>query len=452
MPDPGVLSADFCAGRLKAISDTTRWAVVEMLIGGPMTAGAIQLALGIDPTLLSHHFRTLKHAELVVARRVGREVRYELAPGVRLTPDRRGIDLGCCQLELHTGDPAMSSPVTDVVRNYYGVDLGGSKDLKTNACCSTEALPPLQRSILQQINPEIVEHFYGCGSPIPDDVDGCTVLDLGCGSGRDVFMASALVGDEGRVIGVDMTPEQLAIGRRHQAAQARAFGQAQSNVTFLDGPFEDLAALGIADASVDVVISNCALNLAADKRRVFAEIHRVLKPGGELLFSDVFASRRLPADVAADPLLIGECLGGALYVEDFRRLMASVGWPDYRILRRSEVTIGHPYAELLVGPTTFWSLKVRAFKLDGLEDLCEDYGQVATYLGTVPHQPHSFVLDDHHTFITGKPMLVCGNTAAMVGDARFGRHFRVLGDRSTHFGPFDCAGGARPPTEPGGCC
>lgn len=339
------------------------------------------------------------------------------------------------------------------IRTYYGRDLRDARDLKTNACCSTEALPPHLQAILRQIEPEVIDRFYGCGSPIPVDIEGCTVLDLGCGSGRDVFMVSALVGEAGRAIGVDMTPEQLAIGRRHQAAQARAFGHAKSNVTFLEGGFEDIAALGIADNSVDVVISNCALNLALDKRRVLSEIHRVLKPGGELLFSDVFASRRLPDEVASDPLLMGECLGGALYVQDFRRLMAEVGWPDYRVVRRSKIAIGHPYAELLVGPTTFWSIKVRAFKLAGLEDACEDYGQVATYLGTLPDHPHGFVLDDHHAFIAGKPMLICGNTAAMIGDSRLKRHFRVIGDRSTHFGAFDCAGaGASDDTEAGACC
>ena len=205
-----------------------------------------------------------------------------------------------------------------------------------------------------------------------------------------------------------------------------------------------------------MVISNCALNLSPDKARVFAEIYRVLKPGGELLFSDVFASRRLPANVASDPLLVGECLGGALYVEDFRRLMAATGWADFRLLSRRTIAIGHPYAELLVGDTTFWSMTVRAFKLAGLEDCCEDYGQVATYLGTMPDWPNAFVLDDHHRFIAGKPMLVCGNTAAMVGESRFGRHFRVDGSRAVHFGRFDCSppgvgaeGGAAPAS---GCC
>ena len=350
----------------------------------------------------------------------------------------------------------MVDRVTAVVRDYYGSRLGGTGDLKTGACCAPAPLSPRLRSILDAIHPEVVSRFYGCGSPMPDDVEGLTVLDLGCGSGRDVFMVSALVGEGGRSIGVDMTPEQLAVGRAYQVEQARVFGHRASNVGFIEGRFEDLAALGIADGSVDVVISNCALNLSPDKARVFAEIHRVLKPGGELLFSDVFASRRLPTEVAADPLLVGECLGGALYVEDLRRLMAAVGWADFRLLSKRTIAIGHPYAELLVGDTTFWSMTVRAFKLAGLEDCCEDYGQVATYLGTMPDSPNAFVLDDHHRFIAGKPMLVCGNTAAMVGESRFGRHFRVDGSRAVHFGRFDCSppgvgaeGGASPTS---GCC
>lgn len=346
--------------------------------------------------------------------------------------------------------------MTATVRDYYGAKLHGRGDLKTGACCcSTDQLSPRLRSIQATIHPEVVDRFYGCGSPIPDDVEGLTVLDLGCGTGRDVFTLSVLVGEGGRSIGVDMTPEQLAIGREHQAEQARAFGHQASNVSFLEGQFEDLSPLGIADASVDVVISNCALNLSADKGRVFAEIWRVLKPGGELLFSDVFASRRLPAEVTTDPLLVGECLGGALYVEDFRRLMAATGWQDVRLLSKRTITIGHPYAEVLVGPTTFWSMTVRAFKLDTLEDCCEDYGQVATYLGTVPDAPVSFLLDDHHRFIAGKPMLVCGNTAAMVGESRFGLHFRVDGDRTTHFGRFDCSssgGGAHDAAPTSSCC
>jgi hypothetical protein len=88
----------------------------------------------------------------------------------------------------------------------------------------------------------------------------------------------------------------------------------------------------------------------------------------------------------------------------------------------------------------FHSITVRALKLD-LEDLCEDYGQVATYRGTIPDWPHYFDLDDHHRFFTGKPMLVCGNTASMVKNTRYGAHFTVQGDQSVHYGPFDCRPG-----------
>ncbi|WP_255324820.1 methyltransferase domain-containing protein [Rhodanobacter sp. OR444] len=217
------------------------------------------------------------------------------------------------------------------VRSYYGETLQSSRDLRTTACCSLEAMPEKLRSILAQLHPEVRERFYGCGSPLPPAVEGATVLDLGCGSGRDVYLLSKLVGEQGRVIGVDMTEQQLAVAERHRAWHAQAFGHAHSNVTLQLGDLADLAALGIADGSVDVVVSNCVLNLVPDKRRASAGICRVLKPGGELYFSDVFSDRRLPGELLADPVLLGECLAGALYVEDFRRLLGELGMADARV-------------------------------------------------------------------------------------------------------------------------
>jgi len=341
-----------------------------------------------------------------------------------------------------------------VVQDYYGKTLAGSKDLKTSACCSLESVPEHHRRILAEIEPEILDRFYGCGSPLPPALAGCTVLDLGCGTGRDVFLASRLVGPDGFVIGIDMTEAQLAVGRRHLAAQMRRFGYARPNVELRRGYIEDLATAGIADNSVDVVISNCVINLSPAKERVFAEIFRVLKPGGELYFADVFADRRLPEALESDPLLYGECLGGALYIEDFRRLLARLDCPDYRVVSSRAIRLDDPTIEARAGMVGFTSATVRAFKLAGLEDLCEDYGQVATYLGTVEEAPHRFVLDDHHAFVTGKPMLVCGNTAAMLQETRFGRHFRVQGDRSLHFGPFPCtpAPGDQVENGNGGAC
>lgn len=170
------------------------------------------------------------------------------------------------------------------VRRYYGEVLQSSQDLKTGACCTAEAMPPHLRALMADLHPEVVDRFYGCGSPLPPALAGMTVLDLGCGTGRDAYLLSRLVGEHGQVIGVDMTPEQLEVARRHQDWHRARYGHAESNVRFVEGYIEDLAACGIADASIDVVVSNCVLNLAPDKAAVFAEIWRVLKPGGELFF------------------------------------------------------------------------------------------------------------------------------------------------------------------------
>ncbi len=345
----------------------------------------------------------------------------------------------------------LATPMHDAVRTYYGQTLQTNADLKTSACCSTEDLPARHKALLALVPDEVMETFYGCGSPIPAALDGCTVLDLGCGSGRDAFLAAALVGESGRVIGLDMTPEQIAIARRHEAAMADALGYAAPNTRFVDGYIEDLGAAGIASGSVDVVISNCVVNLSPDKRAVFHEIHRVLREGGEFYVSDVFADRRLAPDLAADPVLVGECLGGALYTEDFRRLMAAAGFADVRTVSERPLTVDDPDLAAKLGNVRFVSRTVRAFKLAALEDRCEDFGQVAFYRGGIEGQEHAFVLDDHHTFEEGKPMLVCGNSAAMVEETRFGRYFQVVGDRSRHFGLFDCAPAPAATASSGAC-
>lgn len=111
-----------------------------------------------------------------------------------------------------------------------------------------------------------------------------------------------------------MTEEQLAVARAHVDWHMERYGYDKANVTFRHGVIEDLASMGIADASVDVCVSNCVLNLSPDKAQVLKEIFRVLKPGGELYFSDVFCDRRLPGALREDQEVLGECLGGALYI------------------------------------------------------------------------------------------------------------------------------------------
>ncbi len=342
-----------------------------------------------------------------------------------------------------------ASEVHADVRHYYGEVLTTSADLKTNACCPTESIPESYRQLLSLIHPEIQERFYGCGSPLPMALEGCTVLDLGCGTGRDSYMLAKLVGPSGYVHGVDMTAAQLCVAERHLDYHMQAFGHERTNIAFHLGQIEDLKALGIADESIDLVVSNCVINLAPDKERVFREIFRVLKPGGELVFADIFAACRLPAALAADPVLIGECLGGAMYLEDFRRLMFRLGCADVRTISASPLAVTEPELAAKLGLIRFVSQTVRAFKLD-LEDRCEDYGQTARYLGTIPASPNRFKLDQGHVFETGKTLPVCANTAAMLRQTRYAPHFHVQGDTSRHFGIMSRAGDE--PAARGACC
>jgi len=330
----------------------------------------------------------------------------------------------------------METTIQTQVQDYYGTQLRTNQDLKTNACCTTD-IPAAHRRILATLEEEVLAKYYGCGVCVPPAVVGCTVLDLGSGSGRDAFLLSKLVGENGHVIGVDMTDEQLAVARRHVATHTERFGYAQPNVEFRKGYIEDLHTADLADNSVDVIVSNCVLNLSTDKAATYREIFRVLKPGGELFISDVFADRRIPEALRQDPVLYGECLSGALYEQDFRRLLHELGIHDYRLTERRRLTIENAEIEQKVGHIMFYSLTVRAFKLE-LEDQCEDYGQVATYLGTLPDEPHGFTLDDHHYFETGRPMLVCGNTADMLSQTRYAPYFTVMGTKKRHFGLFPC--------------
>ncbi|OIO69695.1 MAG: methyltransferase type 11 [Zetaproteobacteria bacterium CG_4_9_14_3_um_filter_49_83] len=347
----------------------------------------------------------------------------------------------------------MTTQTHQNLKEYYGKVLNHSNDLKTNACCyDADSIRVEVKDALKLIHPEISERFYGCGSPIPPVLEGMTVLDLGCGTGRDAYVLSKLVGESGHVIGVDMTDEQLATARKYITHHTEAFGYRKTNIEFHQGFIEDLQGIGIADESVDIVISNCVINLSPDKASVLREIFRVLKPGGELYFSDIFADRRMPESLRNDPVLHGECLSGALYIEDFRRLLGSVGCPDYRKTSEAIVTIDNQEIEDRIGFANFTSVTVRAFKLAALEDLCEDFGQIATYRGSIAGHPHYFDLDDHHRLYTGKPMLVCGNSAAMLQETRFGPHFTVTGDRSTHFGAFDCTAAPAAKAESGGSC
>ncbi|MEW2911732.1 methyltransferase domain-containing protein [Leisingera sp. JC11] len=330
------------------------------------------------------------------------------------------------------------------VQTYYGEVLQGSDDLQTNACCTPDDMPDHVKAVLSKIHDEVLTRYYGCGLIAPEALEGARILDLGCGAGRDVYALSALVGEHGKVVGVDMTPAQLEVARRHQDYHAEAFGYAKSNVEFHHGYIETLEELDLEPASFDIIVSNCVINLATDKGAVLRGAHHLLKEGGEMYFSDVYADRRVPKAMAEDEVLYGECLSGALYWNDFLTIAKESGFKDPRMVTSRLLTIENPVLEKRVQPLKFLSATYRLFKLPALEPACEDYGQAVIYKGTIEHAPHVFALDDHHVIEAGKVFPVCGNTWMMLQDTRLAPHFEFIGNFDTHYGIFAGCGGNSP--------
>lgn len=321
---------------------------------------------------------------------------------------------------------------------------------KAGGSCSIDMFPLHQRRALSRIEDEVLDKFFGCGSPIPPAIDGCTVLNLGCGTGRDVYLASQLVGPDGHVIGIDMTneeferyvasrfpdlgyrlfvaygdEEQLAVAQRHVRSHMDRFGFGRPNVDFRQGTPEDLAACGIANGSIDLVIGNCGLNLSPDKERLFREVFRVLKPGGEFYFANIFSGQPVPPELRSDPEFYAECYGGALTLEEFGRLLKRVGFLEYRVVSRSPLEPSNPVSAAKGAGIDFYSVKIRLFKLEAPEKTLRGRIHSAIYLGTISEMPDRFPLDRDHLFAAGKPLPVDGNTAAVLCGTRYVQHFRV---------------------------
>ena len=337
------------------------------------------------------------------------------------------------------------------VQDYYGKTLTTNKDLQTNACTSCcTTLPQYIKDILATIPQEIIEKYYGCGLTIPIGIEQLTILDLGSGCGRDCYLLSTLVGKEGTVYGIDMTQEMIEVAIRNQDAYSTQLGY--NNMTFLKGYIENIAEVGIKPQSVDIVVSNCVVNLSPDKLSVLQGVYDCLREGGEFYFSDVYCDRRLDKTIQENKILWGECISGALYIEDFKRYCHQVGFSDPRIMEQREFTIHNPKLQQLVGNASFYSITFRLFKLPELETKCEDYGQIAIYNGTIPHSLKSYQLDDHHCFPANKEIKVCGNTADMLEKTWLSKYFTILGNKDNHYGLFDCSTTSCSSTTISSCC
>ncbi|KAJ2058113.1 hypothetical protein GGI17_005238 [Coemansia sp. S146] len=359
---------------------------------------------------------------------------------------RRSVDIGG-PVEVPVPGPSVGPPfapapfaaVYESVRGYYSRVTPMSRvQMSVGATVAPHAAV---REAIALVPRAVRERFYGCGEPLPAGIEGLRVLDLGCGSGRDCYVAARLVGMAGEVIGVDMTDEQLRVARDSVAEYARALGY-QPHLRFVKGYIEFLGQVpGLYPGSIDLCISNNAVNLSPNKELVLRSVFEVLKEGGEFQFSDIYADRRLPSHVRSHPALMGESLGGALYTEDFRRLCQRVGFADVRMASPPAVVrIDAQDLRDLVGATRFHSITFRLFKFarpqSALEPTREDYGQVAVYRGTIAGQHARMRFDTHWSFEAQRPVLVDGNTALMLGESWLRRHFDVRGDRSHHFGAF----------------
>ncbi|MGC8916621.1 MAG: methyltransferase domain-containing protein [Thermoanaerobaculum sp.] len=290
-----------------------------------------------------------------------------------------------------------------LVRAFYS---RAAETPQPELCCPTTFDP----KDLAHIPQEVVERFYGCGSPVEvaDLKPGEVFVDLGSGAGIDVFIAAKKVGPEGRAIGVDMTEAMLEVARRAQGEVAQRLGY--DAVRFEHGFLE---AVPLPDGVADVVTSNCVVNLSPDKPQVFREVYRILKEGGRFVLADIVSDREIPPGLKTNAELWGECTVGALSEQALLAELERAGFFGLQILRKRywKSVEGYP----------FFSLTVRAWKRSKSTSCCY-LGHRAVYLG-----PMKLAVDEEgHVFPRGVPVEVCADTASRLQLPPFFDAFAVL--------------------------
>ncbi|MCF6313435.1 MAG: methyltransferase domain-containing protein [Verrucomicrobiales bacterium] len=331
-----------------------------------------------------------------------------------------------------------------IVKKRYA---DGANAQEAALCCPVDYDP----QYLKVIPTEVIERDYGCGDPSQYLKPGETVLDLGSGTGKICFIASQVVGPEGKVIGVDMTDDMLDVARRNAPVVAEKIGYA--NVEFCKGRIQDLAldleALDqelqarpinnanrfleaeelaeelrvkktmIPNDSVDVVVSNCVLNLVSMNHRLqlFEEIFRVLKVGGRAVISDIVSDETVSADMMKDPDLWSGCISGAFREDEFLEAFEAAGFYGVQILKLDK----EPWQT--VQGIEFRSMTIEAFK--GKQGACLEHKQAVIYKG-----PFKKVLDDdNHPMERGQRYAVCDKTYQLYRKAPYAEFFEFIDPR-----------------------
>ena len=291
----------------------------------------------------------------------------------------------------------------DLVRDFYA---HAAREPQEELCCPTG----YASQEVDHIPHQVLDRSYGCSSPVitAQVQPGEVVVDLGSGAGIDCFIAARKVGPKGRVIGVDMTPEMLRVARESGPLVAQNLGY--HVVAFREGLLEEIP---VEETSVDLVVSNCVINLSPDKGRVFREIWRILKPEGRFVISDVVAERAVPSHLRTNPRLRRECIGGALVEEELYANLERAGFSGLQTLRRTF------WRE--VEGVRFLSVTVRGYKFEKSGG-CLYRGQQAIY-----HGPFKAVMDEEgHLFPRGEGVEVCTDTAQKLSSAPYTESFTVM--------------------------